>query len=358
MSSSEQAPEPTMDEILASIRKIISDDEPGETPQPEAASSMPDPADPGALADTAMPAEDGLAEDLANALNDSQVGAELGAEEADDILDLTQIVEDQPQAPEPQMEAPQVDALQAALGDAVEAPAPQEAPGEPVESVGDVNIASLLAEAGVQDTVADIPAEPQAPAGDDPVAAQGQGDELAAPLAEDALISEALSAMEPQAGEPVEEAAPLPETLAPAEAGLDTGDYSPDVPEIPEIPEAVIEAAAPAQEDASFETGDDMMAEAPVEDAAALASALDEAAPASEAEPTLEAEPVGDTAPAEEQDMGEAAQATPAGGAGKTLEDSVKELLRPMLREWLDDNMERIVQEEVKDMGGTEVSNA
>ena len=295
MSSSEQAPEPTMDEILASIRKIISDDEPGETPQPEAASSMPDPADPGALADTATPAEDGLAEDLANALNDSQVGAELGAEEADDILDLTQIVEDKPQASEPQMEVPQVDDLQAALGDAVEAPASappqpapasQEAPGVPDESVGDVNIASLLAEAGVQDTVADIPAEPQAPAGDDPVAAQGQGDELAAPLAEDALISEALSAMEPQAGEPVEEAAPLPETLAPAEAGLDTGDYSPDVPEIPEIPEAVIEAAAPAQEDASFETGDDMMAEAPVEDAAALASALDEAAPASEAEPT------------------------------------------------------------------------
>ncbi len=330
MSSSEQAPEPTMDEILASIRKIISDDEPGETPQPEAASSMPDPADPGALADTAMPAEDGLAEDLANALNDSQIGADLGAEEADDILDLTQIVEDQPQAPEPQMEAPQmeapqVDALQAALGDSVEDPAPQEAPGEPVESVGDVDIASVLAEAGVQDTVADNPAEPQAPAGDDPVAAQAQGDEVAAPVTEDASISEALSALEAQPGEPVAEAAPQPETSAPEATEQPA---VADVPETPEIPEAAVAV------------------EAPVEDVIELAA------------PEPEAEAVEDTAPAEEQDMGEAAQAAPAGGAGKTLEDSVKELLRPMLREWLDDNMERIVQDEVKDMGGTEVGNA
>jgi len=355
MSSSEQAPEPTMDEILASIRKIISDDEPGETPQPEAASLMPEPAEPGAPVEPGAPAEDGLAEDLANALNDSQVGAE----EADDILDLTQIVEDQPQESEAQMEVPQVDALQAALGDAVEAPASappqpapasQEAPGVPDESEGDVNIASLLAEAGVQDTVADIPAEPQALAGDDPVAAQGQGDELAAPLAEDGLISEALSAMEPQAGEPVAEAAPQPKISAPE------GTDQPAVPEIPEVTEAAAEA--PAQEDASYETGDDMTVEAPVEDAAALASVFDEAAPASEAEPTSEAESVEDTSPAEEQDVSEAAQAAPAGGAGKTLEDSVKELLRPMLREWLDDNMERIVQDQVKDMGGTDVGNA
>ena len=362
MSSSEQAPEPTMDEILASIRKIISDDEPGETPQPEAASLMPEPAEPGAPVEPGAPAEDGLAEDLANALNDSQVGAEVGAEEADDILDLTQIVEDQPQESEAQMEVPQVDDLQAALGDAVEAPASappqpapasQEASGVPDESEGDVNIASLLAEAGVQDTVADIPAEPQSPAGDDPVAAQGQGDEFAAPLAEDGLISEALSAMEPQAGEPVAEASPQPETSAPEDTD------QPAVPEIPELPEVTEAAAeAPAQEDASYETSDDMTVEAPVEDAAALASVFDEAAPASEAEPTSEAQSVEDTAPAEEQDVSEAAQAAPAGGAGKTLEDSVKELLRPMLREWLDDNMERIVQDEVKDMGGTDVGNA
>ena len=31
--------------------------------------------------------------------------------------------------------------------------------------------------------------------------------------------------------------------------------------------------------------------------------------------------------------------------AGKSLEDSVKDMLRPMLREWLDENMPRIVRE-------------
>ncbi len=74
MSSSEQAPEPTMDEILASIRKIISDDEPGDSPQTESSA----PAAP-------APAEGALANELANALTDPQAGAET----ADDILDLT-----------------------------------------------------------------------------------------------------------------------------------------------------------------------------------------------------------------------------------------------------------------------------
>ena len=111
MSSSEQAPEPTMDEILASIRKIISDDEPGDAQQPEAAAP-----------ETAAPADDGLADDLANALGDAPPAQEPG----DDILDLTEVVPEQPQpeAAAPDMptpeapaapEAPQGDALQAAL---------------------------------------------------------------------------------------------------------------------------------------------------------------------------------------------------------------------------------------------------
>jgi hypothetical protein len=42
------------------------------------------------------------------------------------------------------------------------------------------------------------------------------------------------------------------------------------------------------------------------------------------------------------------------GQAGETLEDVVKNLLRPMLRSWLDDNLpgmvERLVEEEIKNM--------
>ena len=31
----------------------------------------------------------------------------------------------------------------------------------------------------------------------------------------------------------------------------------------------------------------------------------------------------------------------------KSLEDSIKEMLRPMLREWLDENMPRMIREEL-----------
>jgi cell pole-organizing protein PopZ len=366
MSSSEQASEPTMDEILASIRKIISDDGPGAegAPQPEAAAPEP-----------AAPAGDGLAEDLANALNDTPAPVE----EPDDILDLTQIVEGHPQAAEPQTEAPQGDALQAVLGDMPEEPAapepmpaPEVAQGDQGENVGDVNIEALLAEAGVQDTVVEAPSEPQAPSGDDLSAMIGHLDDSAAPEAEEASISEALSAMTPQADEPVAEAAldaamaeiAMPEVeaaaAAPMEAGLNAGELTPevieqaapvaespelaDIPEVPDVSEAVAEA--PIQEDASFEISEEVMADAtqiaepvsepevPVE-AAALAAVIEEPAAAESPEP------------AEEQVSKEVVEVAPASSEGKTLEDSVKDLLRPMLREWLDDNMERIVQSEV-----------
>jgi hypothetical protein len=36
-----------------------------------------------------------------------------------------------------------------------------------------------------------------------------------------------------------------------------------------------------------------------------------------------------------------------AEGPSRTLEDSIKDMLRPMLREWLDDNMPRIIRDEL-----------
>ncbi len=38
-----------------------------------------------------------------------------------------------------------------------------------------------------------------------------------------------------------------------------------------------------------------------------------------------------------------------AEGASKSLEDSVKDMLRPMLRQWLDENMARVVTAALKD---------
>jgi cell pole-organizing protein PopZ len=37
-----------------------------------------------------------------------------------------------------------------------------------------------------------------------------------------------------------------------------------------------------------------------------------------------------------------------SGEAGRTLEDTVAELLRPMLRQWLETNMPRIVEKALK----------
>jgi len=100
------------------------------------------------------------------------------------------------------------------------------------------------------------------------------------------------------------------------------------VPQVDEF--AATEPDMPAEETAE---------ETPVADAGALAAVTDEAA--------VEEGSIS----AEEQASDEVAEAAPAGAKGKTLEDSVKELLRPMLREWLDDNMERIVQDEVASGG-------
>jgi cell pole-organizing protein PopZ len=36
-------------------------------------------------------------------------------------------------------------------------------------------------------------------------------------------------------------------------------------------------------------------------------------------------------------------------GAPKTLEDSIKDMLRPMLRQWLDENMARVLTAALKD---------
>jgi cell pole-organizing protein PopZ len=40
---------------------------------------------------------------------------------------------------------------------------------------------------------------------------------------------------------------------------------------------------------------------------------------------------------------------SPLEAAHKTLEDSVKDMLRPMLRQWLDENMPRMVTAALKD---------
>ncbi len=440
MSSTEQAPEPTMDEILASIRKIISDDETGGDAQPEVAEAESAAAEPAA--------GDGLVDDLANALNDVQAAEEKSAEQPpEDILDLTQVFSDQPaEDASPETAAAPVDAAMsvdaampevAAIPEAAVAPEAavvEEAPAEPEASAEPAtpaatdaqadksDITSLLAEAGVQDMADEAEAAPQeaaAPAGEELNAAIEQDDTaLADPApAGEASISDALAALDNPAaetapadtvpdeaaqaqdaafdadlvtsGEPAAQAldesgeasAPemteqVPETPAPAPAAESFSEVEANTESDAQMPE---DSAEEAQADVALSEPEAPVIDEPVEAAAALAGALEGLAPAEEApagledeaseeaegsveadslleaeapaetEATAEAETTAEAEEtvAEEADSASESKVTAASGDVRTLEDSVKDLLRPMLREWLDDNMERIVQDEV-----------
>ena len=82
MSSTERAPEPTMEEILASIRRIISDDESSTARQRTGPASQQD--DEG-LEAVEGEADDAIINDIARVLS----GSASAAEEEEDILDLT-----------------------------------------------------------------------------------------------------------------------------------------------------------------------------------------------------------------------------------------------------------------------------
>ena len=146
----------------------------------------------------------------------------------------------------------------------------------------------------------------------------------AAPAAVEAMASEAATANMGQTAQP----APAGTAGTPMEAG------KPDEA-------AMAEQGGGATAVPAAEAGDQLVVDASrvtPEDAAAISAV---AAATSEAL-------VGETPETEQQSAGKE--------CGSTLEDSIKEMLKPLIREWLDDNMPRIlegaVREEVKGSGG------
>lgn len=100
MSSTEQAPEPTMDEILASIRRIIADDEATAGSRPAAKPAAPAPRQPERPRPQQTTTPASLVDDIAHALRGGD--EEPPAREAeDDILDLTEVFEADRSQPEP-----------------------------------------------------------------------------------------------------------------------------------------------------------------------------------------------------------------------------------------------------------------
>lgn len=148
-----------------------------------------------------------------------------------------------------------------------------------------------------------------------------------------------------------ESEAPADEVAAPAVADQETDQAAPaedDVLELTDAYEAPAEAVEISEPAESI--GDLDVTERPLEDPEPAATAEPEAPPAM---PTSYDEPsesiVGDTA-------AESAASAFAGltaslklpSEGRSLEDLVRELMRPLLKDWLDQNLPGIVEEQVR----------
>ena len=323
MSSTERAPEPTMEEILASIRRIISDDESNSAKRSAVPQSQDD--------DEALELSEGEAEseaddkiinDIARVLSGGATAPVEAAEEEEDILDLT-----------------------AELGGL-----------EPVEE--EVEAVELVAEAEAPAPEPEFLPEPQ------------ELEPAPEPVEEEATQPEA-AALEAQASQPLsaseEAASALERAIAALRAGqLPTSpifSYEPPpfaTPAEPApAPEPVAGPMAQAPEPVFAPEGEPELTLTEFE-AEKEPSILDVVV--SEPEPERGWEPEVPSWAAREQPQPEPEypaqranggnhQTYASGGeAGpKSLEDSVKDMLRPMLQRWLDENMTRVLTAALKD---------
>ena len=333
MSSTERAPEPTMEEILASIRRIISDDESDSAKRSAAPQGQDD--------DEALELSEGEAEgeadekiinDIARVLSGSVPAPIEAVEEEDDILDLT-----------------------AELGGL-----------EPVEK--EEQAVELVAEAEAPAPEPEFLSEPQElEAQPEPVEEEAADPDAAPPerevAAESAQASQAMSASE-------EAASALERAIAALRAGqLPTSpifSYEPPPFAAPaeSAHEPVTEPAAQASELVFEPEGEPelTLTEFEAEMVAQEPSILDVVVSEPEPEPERGWEPAVPSWAAREQPQPEPeypAQRTnggnhhtyASGGEAdrKSLEDSVKDMLRPMLQRWLDENMTRVLTAALKD---------
>ena len=308
MSSTERAPEPTMEEILASIRRIISDDESSSARQRTASASHRDEE---GLEAAEGEADDRIINDIARVLS----GSAPAAEEEDDILDLT-------------AELGGMELVEELLP--AEASAPEEASTPPP--------VFQPASAALEQS-AELASQPQAPAAP-PLSAS----EEAASALERAIAALRAGHVPTSVPGSPEFSASVPEFMAQPEP-----EPQPELPAF--MPEPELEPE-PEPELVLTEFEAEMIVEEPVVVEATLVSEAressaweSESAPwAGAPEPLIEPE-----RPGGRVNGGTHSAASPLEASSKTLEDSVKDMLRPMLRQWLDENMPRMVTAALKD---------
>jgi uncharacterized protein len=313
-----------MEEILASIRRIISDDEQNPARKPAAAAAPQNDQDDEGLEAAEGEADDRIINDIARVLSG---GGNAGAPEApveaamaeeEDILDLTaelgglepieepmeaevvemvEVVAEVAPAEAIQAEPPSLEDLQPAPAPQVQAAAPEPAPVTPPPPLS----ASDEAASALERAIAALRAG-QLPTSFSEFSASP------APVFETQPRPEPVTAPEPPAASA--EAEPAPE------------------------PEVVI---------AEFET--ELVIEEPV--------VIEEVESERRQAPPWEADAPSFAAAVEHEAEREAPRTNGhhdyASAAPRSLEDSVKDLLRPMLRQWLDENMARVLTSALKD---------
>ncbi|XSG82705.1 MAG: DUF2497 domain-containing protein [Methyloligella sp. ZOD6] len=337
MSSTDRAPEPTMEEILASIRRIISEEENNDAPDTTAAAEDEeyDYGPPPAQVRQAAPADE-----TAEAASEQETSEQDSPQPEADAEFAEEPVEELTVAIEPEENASDEEILE--LGD-LTGGAPEEAAPEQPAPEEQVAQQPTAQEAVAQESVPQEPAAqepaPQEPAAEEPVAGEAAAGEEPLELSEDFNFAfeeeehddagEAL-VRETSALEAAIAALKGDQARAAASQGSEPERDSAARDEEFEEPslENVLQEASAEDEDAdigSVETYDSEDDEGLAEDAAAFPGAY-------------HAERRNGTGHRETADFGYVA-------SGGPLEETVKDMLRPMLREWLDQNMDRLLQE-------------
>ena len=422
MSSTERAPEPTMEDILASIRRIITDDETGKAPGDKSAATAQT-EDEGLEGE----ADNQIIDDIARVLSSS---GDAPANEDEEIMDLTgelgglELVEDD-QPEELLATAEVVDTTPEfvdetkEVGDLLELDDVQPDDLQPdievvetVELVETVEVvefaepteAAPQAEEFAVPAMPTVPEMPPVPAPEVFAQVEPEAPKLSASDEAASALERAIAAL--KAGQSPSAApapapsfeAPVPSFEAPAPSFEAAADMSPEpleaefaetptgfIPLPGDMPMAVpMDSPAPESEthldpeaDATLELepasdaalapeslefeaegeAEQVLSETETEDTTVLEEAEPESAPFWPPQdfgvPPAEPEPAPVfTPPLPEitsevlvtETNGVASHETPG---SKTLEDSIKEMLRPMLREWLNENMPRMIREEL-----------
>src|SRR5262245_17389772 len=319
MSSTERAPEPTMEEILASIRRIISDDETNAArARPASARQQDDEA-----AETVEgEADDAIINDIARVLSESAPKVE----DEEDILDLTAELGGAEAGEEVRLEEIVLE----------EVAAPIETP----------QAGFIPAESRVEPVTAEAVPEPEVAAPAPPLSAS----EEAAAALERAIAALRAGHLPTSVGEFMPRPEAEAQTFAPApEMGAEPEPVPEPEPEPFIAPES--EPFFKLEPEPDLDMAETFVAETVVEEPVLEESAAE----ASVAEPSEPLPWQSAPAPFRESERPAARKNGSHGAAQKSLEDSIKDMLRPMLQKWLDENMSRVLtaalKEELGDRG-------